>query len=326
MPHDIFISHSREDKLTADAACAILEQNGIRCWIAPRDVAVGVDYSDQLTQAIEDCRAVVIVFSSHSNTSHHVKAEIDSAFAHNKILFPFRIEDIEPTKGMAHYLRTVHWMDAFSPPLEKHLQKMADAILRLLPDRRVPTASVAVPAPLAPPSLAIAPAAAEKPAHPDEPIRSPTLVPPPPPDLPLRPPPPVTRHELPPKMDANSEIPPTPADRSPIPKPKKLWPILVAVTLVVGVIWYGIQSVNKEPKARRAILSNLRMLSIGSEQYFLDRGVSSVASMDLVGTNSSQYLNPFLPVAKETYTDVIIQGNPIMASDPTNGRTVTFSF
>jgi hypothetical protein len=36
MAHDVFISHSSEDKPAADAVCAILEESEVRCWIAPR--------------------------------------------------------------------------------------------------------------------------------------------------------------------------------------------------------------------------------------------------------------------------------------------------
>ena len=41
MLHDVFISYASEDKLVADAVAAILEQKGIKSWIAPRDVTVG---------------------------------------------------------------------------------------------------------------------------------------------------------------------------------------------------------------------------------------------------------------------------------------------
>jgi hypothetical protein len=36
MEFDAFISHSSSDKTAADAACAVLESTGIRCWISPR--------------------------------------------------------------------------------------------------------------------------------------------------------------------------------------------------------------------------------------------------------------------------------------------------
>jgi hypothetical protein len=41
MPHDVFVSYSSDDKPTADAVCATLENKGIRCWIAPRDILPG---------------------------------------------------------------------------------------------------------------------------------------------------------------------------------------------------------------------------------------------------------------------------------------------
>lgn len=41
--HDVFISYASSDKPVADAVCAALEQRGIRCWIAPRDILPGLD-------------------------------------------------------------------------------------------------------------------------------------------------------------------------------------------------------------------------------------------------------------------------------------------
>ena len=36
--YDVFISYSSKDKHVADAVCVALEQHGIRCWLAPRDI------------------------------------------------------------------------------------------------------------------------------------------------------------------------------------------------------------------------------------------------------------------------------------------------
>jgi hypothetical protein len=67
--HDVFISHSSHDKPMADAACAVLEQRGIRCWVAPRDIVPGADWGESIVDAIGAARAFVLVFSSHANTS-----------------------------------------------------------------------------------------------------------------------------------------------------------------------------------------------------------------------------------------------------------------
>lgn len=37
----IFISYSSKDKNVADALCHYLEERGVPCWIAPRDILPG---------------------------------------------------------------------------------------------------------------------------------------------------------------------------------------------------------------------------------------------------------------------------------------------
>ena len=77
MPYDVFISYSGKDKATADRVYQFLEKQGIACWIAPRDVPPGETYGAAIIRAIEDSLATVILFSEHSNTSEHVKNEIE---------------------------------------------------------------------------------------------------------------------------------------------------------------------------------------------------------------------------------------------------------
>jgi len=54
--HDVFVSYSSVNKLIADAACAMLEAQAIRCWIAPRDIMPAQDWSDAIIDAIAECR------------------------------------------------------------------------------------------------------------------------------------------------------------------------------------------------------------------------------------------------------------------------------
>ena len=62
MAHDVFISHSSIDKAAADTVCALLEADGIRCWIAPRDVQAGVSYAGSIIDAINASKAMVLIF------------------------------------------------------------------------------------------------------------------------------------------------------------------------------------------------------------------------------------------------------------------------
>jgi hypothetical protein len=132
MAHDVFISYSSQDKAVADAVCATLEGRKIRCWIAPRDVLAGQPYAESILNGINKSRVFVLVFSSDSNLSQQVLREVERAVSKGIPILPFRIADVTPTKSMELFLSATHWLDALTPPLEGHLQKLADNVEALL--------------------------------------------------------------------------------------------------------------------------------------------------------------------------------------------------
>ena len=73
MTYDLFISHSSEDAETALALVADFENRNIACWVAPRDIPMGSSYHEEIVQAIENSRAVLLLFSSAANKSEHGK-------------------------------------------------------------------------------------------------------------------------------------------------------------------------------------------------------------------------------------------------------------
>jgi formylglycine-generating enzyme required for sulfatase activity len=128
MAHDVFISYSQKDKPTADAACAALEAAGIRSWIAPRDVPAGMSWPAAIVGAIGKSRVMVLVFSSHAIASEEVQREVVQAFQHRAVVVPLRIEEILPSGDMAYYMSATHWLDALTPPLEAHLQRLCETV------------------------------------------------------------------------------------------------------------------------------------------------------------------------------------------------------
>jgi ketosteroid isomerase-like protein len=132
MAHDVFISYSSKDKAVADAVCATLEARKIRCWIAPRDVLPGMPYGQALSDALHASRVMVVVLSSNSNASQQVMREVEAAVDRGITIVPLRIEDVQPSGSMEFFLKAIHWLDALTPPLEQHLQKLAESIQRLL--------------------------------------------------------------------------------------------------------------------------------------------------------------------------------------------------
>jgi hypothetical protein len=135
VPYDVFISYSTRDKNVADALCATLESRKIRCWIAPRDVRAGTEYPAAIIQAINNSRILVLVFSKEANGSSQVMREVERAVSKGIPIIPLRIENVEPTESMEYLLCTPHWLDAMTPPLERHLQELAETVQLLLEDR-----------------------------------------------------------------------------------------------------------------------------------------------------------------------------------------------
>ena len=151
----IFLSYSSQDKLIADAICSRLENQNIRCWIAPRDVHPGADYSNQIADALERSTVMVMVFSSGSNNSRHVKSEIDRAFSLGKVIIPFRVENVEIDKGLSYYLAKTHWLDALTKPLDQHIDRLAGTIRQLSGAEPVSVSQIATfPPPPTPPGAA----------------------------------------------------------------------------------------------------------------------------------------------------------------------------
>jgi TIR domain-containing protein len=132
MAHDAFICHSAKDKTTADAVCAMLESNGVRCWIAPRDVTAGMEWSECIIDAIEECRVMVLVFTTNANESSQIRREVERAVNRGVAILPLRIDDILPGRALEYFIGNVHWLDALTPPLESHLQHLAGTVKILL--------------------------------------------------------------------------------------------------------------------------------------------------------------------------------------------------
>jgi adenylate cyclase len=132
MPHDVFLSYSSADRVTADAVVKELEAQGVRCWIAPRDIPAGTEYGQEIIEAVKGCRVCVVIFSASANASPHVRREVERAVSAGKQLVPFRIEDLAPAGAMEYALGGTHWLDAFKGPLAPHVAELAATARRLL--------------------------------------------------------------------------------------------------------------------------------------------------------------------------------------------------
>ncbi len=163
---DVFVSYSSADKQWADAATAVLERQRVRCWVAPRDITPGMEWGAAIIEGIDSARVMVLIFSERANASPQVRREVERAISKGLAVVPFRIENVAPAGSMEYALGNTHWLDAFTPPAERQLERLADAVRALL------GRPLELPAPSHPPAVSKSrpprPARAREPSPRDE--------------------------------------------------------------------------------------------------------------------------------------------------------------
>jgi Tol biopolymer transport system component len=151
MTRDVFISHAGDDASVAIEVCALLEKRGLKCWMAPRDVAAGSEWDEAILDAIETSRVFLLILSRSANDSQYVKNEVNRAFSQRKPIVTFRLEEVVPGRSLELYLARHHWTDAFPPPMGARVERLATSITALLDSSATPSATPSATAVVAPP-------------------------------------------------------------------------------------------------------------------------------------------------------------------------------
>lgn len=107
----IFISYASKEIQTAQKLCAIIENSGYHCFIAPRDIRSGYEYAEEIARGIDKADAVVVLMSKASNSSPHVLREIERAVSKAKPILVYKLETVELTKSMEYFLMACQWLE-----------------------------------------------------------------------------------------------------------------------------------------------------------------------------------------------------------------------
>ncbi len=88
----VFISHKNNpDHVFAEDLAKKLELDGVACWITPESVGSSKDYAAEIPCAIKSCEYFILVLSEYSQTSAHVRKEVDLAIKYHKPIIPLQI-------------------------------------------------------------------------------------------------------------------------------------------------------------------------------------------------------------------------------------------
>jgi TIR domain len=127
----VFISHSHKDQGAAETLYTALENRGLQCWFAPRDVSPGENFQESIHRAIRSARVMVLVFTKNANNSSEINKELALAGQYELLVIPVRVEDVVPNDALAYELATRQWIDLFRD-WERAIERLSSRIAAIV--------------------------------------------------------------------------------------------------------------------------------------------------------------------------------------------------
>jgi uncharacterized protein YjbI with pentapeptide repeats len=96
--YSCFISYSSKDDDFAQRLHADLQQKGVRCWFAPKDLKIGDKFRARFEESIRIYDKLMVILSENSIRSSWVEEEVEAALEKERkqkklVLFPIRLDE-----------------------------------------------------------------------------------------------------------------------------------------------------------------------------------------------------------------------------------------
>ena len=92
---DVFISYCSAQRNYADCLRNMLNDKGIKCWMAPYSIPAGSSYQSEIPAALSNISNVLLILSKEAEASRWVQKEIGCAIGSRHKLIPFRSNNYE---------------------------------------------------------------------------------------------------------------------------------------------------------------------------------------------------------------------------------------
>ncbi len=142
--YSCFISYSSKDQSFVERLYADLQNKGVRCWYAPKDMKTGDRVRQTIFDQIRLHEKLLVVLSEHSIASAWVEDEVDKAIEEERqndkqMLFPIRLDNavMETDEAWAAKIRHQRHITDFTD--WKHHDTYQQALDRLMHDLKVET-------------------------------------------------------------------------------------------------------------------------------------------------------------------------------------------
>ena len=130
---DVFLSHSSKDKPIADKVCQFLEEKGLSCWIAPRNIVPGSDWAASISTAITASKVFLLIYSENSADSSQVGRELSLAESKDDVfVVPYKVDETELSGSFEYYLTGAHWISANYAKKDYKLEELYNLVVGII--------------------------------------------------------------------------------------------------------------------------------------------------------------------------------------------------
>jgi hypothetical protein len=130
MGAEVFISYSSLDRDRVIPVVESLRGNGISVWVDEGNIHAADLWSEQIVQAIVDCRVIVVMLSQNSTDSHNVVKEVMLASEQKKALLPVCLEPADIPAKLQYQLAGIQHLELYGENEQQVLEDLANGLAK----------------------------------------------------------------------------------------------------------------------------------------------------------------------------------------------------
>ncbi len=130
MSAEVFISYSSYDRDRVMPVVESLRSSGISVWVDEGNIHAADLWSEQIVQAIADCRVMVVMLSQNSTDSHNVVKEVMLASEQKKALLPVYLEPANIPAKLQYQLAGIQHLELYGQDEQQVLKDLANGLAK----------------------------------------------------------------------------------------------------------------------------------------------------------------------------------------------------
>ena len=131
MQDEVFISYARSDREKVMPIVGILRSAGVSIWIDEGKIDAATLWSEEIVDAINNCKVMIVMLSKNSTSSENVVKEVMLASENKKQILPVYIESTDVPRKLQYQLAGIQHLEVSESNIEDLSENLSRSLNRL---------------------------------------------------------------------------------------------------------------------------------------------------------------------------------------------------